>query len=272
MAQDDGHIFCEPDQVISEVQRFFEMVEEVYGALGLGGVDWAVSTRGEEFLGKPADWDVAEKQLIDAVESAGYSCAIKQGEAAFYAPKVEADFRDVLGRVWTLGTIQIDMAMPQRFGLQYVGRDGEMHEPAMLHRAVLGSLERFLAIYIEHTGGDFPFWLAPIQAAILPISERQQEFGAHVAARLMEVGIRVQIDERSETLGFKIREAEIQKIPLMLVIGDQELENGTVTPRLRKKAGGGAKKKQQSREATDVESMVAELAVAVGERRAVPFD
>ncbi|MFP6605335.1 MAG: His/Gly/Thr/Pro-type tRNA ligase C-terminal domain-containing protein, partial [Myxococcota bacterium] len=162
--------------------------------------------------------------------------------------------------------------MPQRFGLQYVGRDGEMHEPAMLHRAVLGSLERFLAIYIEHTGGDFPFWLAPIQAAILPISERQQEFGAHVAARLMEVGIRVQIDDRSETLGFKIREAEIQKIPLMLVIGDEELENGTVTPRLRKKAGGGAKKKQQSREATDVESMVAELAVAVGERRAVPFD
>ena len=272
MSQDDGHIFCEPDQVIPEVRRFFEMVEEVYGALGLGGVEWAVSTRGEEFLGKSADWDVAEVQLIDAVKSAGYSCAIKPGEAAFYAPKVEADFRDVLGRVWTLGTIQIDMAMPERFGLQYVGRDGEMHQPAMLHRAVLGSLERFLAIYIEHTGGDFPFWLAPIQAAILPISDRQREFGTQVAARLLEAGIRAEVDERSETLGFKIREAEIQKIPVMLVIGDQELENGTVTPRLRKKAGGGAKEKQQSRDATDVESIVAQLAVAVGERRAVPFD
>ena len=164
------------------------------------------------------------------------------------------------------------MAMPERFGLHYVGRDGEMHQPAMLHRAVLGSFERFLAIYIEHTGGDFPFWLAPVQVAILPISDRQHEFGAHVATRLMEVGIRAQLDDRSETLGFKIREAEVQKTPLMLVIGDQELENGTVTPRLRKRAGGSAGGKRQSREATEVESLVAELAVAVGERRPVPFE
>jgi threonyl-tRNA synthetase len=265
MAQDDGHIFCEPDQVIGEVHQFFETIEEVYGALGLGGVEMAVSTRPEEFLGEPEDWDVAEKQLIEAVESAGYPCRIKEGDAAFYAPKVEADFHDVLGREWTLGTIQIDMAMPARFGLRYVGRDGELHQPAMLHRAVLGSLERFMAIYIEHTGGDFPFWLSPIQVAILPISERQLEFGGEVAGRLMEAGIRATLDERSETLGFKIREAETQKIPLMLVIGDKELENGTVTPRLRKQS------KDQSREATEVESLVAELAVAVGERRAVPL-
>jgi threonyl-tRNA synthetase len=271
-AQDDGHVFCEPDQVISEVRSFFQLVEEVYEVLGLGGVEWAVSTRGEEFLGNPEDWDVAERQLIDAVESAGYRCRIKPGDAAFYAPKVEADFRDVLGRVWTLGTIQIDMAMPERFGLKYVGQDGEMHQPAMLHRAVLGSLERFIAIYIEHTGGDFPFWLAPVQAAILPISSRQQEFAVQVARRLTEVGIRAHVDDRSETLGFKIRGAEVQKIPLMLVVGDEELKNRTVTPRVRKQAGGGAKRKQQSREATDVESLVVELVRTVGERRAVPLD
>jgi threonyl-tRNA synthetase len=265
MAQDDAHVFCEPDQVIPEVERFFAMTEEAYHVLGLGGVDMAVSTRPDEFLGDPADWDVAEKQLIDAVENAGYACKIKPGDAAFYAPKVEADFKDVLGRSWTLGTVQIDMAMPGRFGLQYVGRDGGMHQPAMLHRAVLGSFERFLAIYIEHTGGDFPFWLAPVQVAILPISERQLEFGGQVATRLMEAGIRAQLDERSETLGFKIREAEVQKIPLMLVIGDKELESGTVTPRLRKT-------KKQSRDATDVEALVAELAAAVDERRSAPLN
>jgi threonyl-tRNA synthetase len=264
MAQDDGHVFCEPDQVTAEVEHFFSMMEETYRVLDLGRVEMSVSTRPEKFLGDPADWEVAEKALINAVENAGYECAIKQGDAAFYAPKVEADFSDVLGRVWTLGTVQIDMAMPERFGLEYVGRDGEMHQPAMLHRAVLGSLERFLAIYIEHTGGDFPFWLAPIQVAILPISERQLYFGAQVASRLMEAGIRAQLDERSETLGFKIREAEVQKIPLMLVIGDKELESGTVTPRLRRN-------RKQSREATDVESLVAELTEAVGERRAAPL-
>jgi threonyl-tRNA synthetase len=264
MSQDDAHVFCEPDQIIPEVKRFFDMLEESYRVLGLGGVSMAVSTRPEEFLGDPADWDVAERQLIDAVEGAGYACTIKEGEGAFYAPKIEADFQDVLGRTWALGTIQIDTIMPERFGLRYVGRDGELHQPAMLHRAVLGSLERFIAIYIEHTGGDFPFWLAPVQVAILPISERQLEYGETVAARLMDAGIRAQLDERSETLGFKIREAEMQKIPLMLVLGDKELENGTVTPRLRRA-------KKQSREATDVETLIAELAEAVGERRAAPF-
>ena len=262
-AQDDAHVFCEPDQVIPEVHRFFEMLEETYAVLGLGGVKMSVSTRPEEFLGEPEDWDAAEQTLIDAVKSAGYECSIKEGEAVFYAPKVECDFQDVLGRVWTLGTIQIDMAMPSRFRLQYVGRDGEMHPASMLHRAVLGSLERFIAIYIEHTGGDFPFWLSPVQVAVLPISERQLEFAQEVAGKLQQAGVRAELDERSETLGFKIREAEVQKIPLMLVIGDKELENGTVTPRLRKV------KKQ--REATAVDDIVAELAQAVGERRAAPF-
>jgi threonyl-tRNA synthetase len=266
MAQDDGHVYCEPEQMQHEVGRFFEMMEEVYGVLGLSGVEMSVSTRPEQYLGAPADWDLAEKALVEAVEAAGYKCAVKEGEAVFYAPKVEADVRDVLGRVWTLGTVQIDLAMPARFGLEYVGRDGELHQPAMLHRAVLGSLERFLAIYIEHTGGDFPFWLSPVQVAILPISERQQGYASEVARSLSAASIRVDLDDRSETLGFKIREAEVQKIPLMLVVGDNEMENGTVTPRLRQG------KKKQSRAAIGREALIAELIDAVESRRQVPLN
>jgi len=235
MSQDDAHIYCEPDQVPQEVDSFFAMLAEVYEALGLEGVEMYVSTRPEEFLGAPEDWDVAERALIEAVERAGYECHIKEGDAAFYAPKVECDFRDVLGRAWTLGTIQIDMAMPGRFGLRYVGRDGALHQPAMLHRAVLGSLERFIGIYIEHTGGDFPFWLSPVQAVVLPIAERHTAFASDAAATMQAAGLRVEVDARSETLGHKIREAELQKIPVMLVAGDQEAQDRSLTPRLRKR-------------------------------------
>lgn len=234
LAQDDAHIYCTPEQVPGEVDAFFAMVAEVYEKLGLEGVEMAVSTRPDEFLGTSEDWDAAEKALVEAVERAGFDCRIKEGEAAFYAPKVEADFRDVLGRAWTLGTIQIDMAMPGRFGLRYVGPDGELHQPAMLHRAVLGSLERFIGIYIEHTGGDFPYWLAPIQVTVLPISEKQMEYANSVKAQLLAKGVRVEVDARSETLGFKIRDAEKQKVPLSLVVGEQEAQAGTVSPRLRK--------------------------------------
>jgi threonyl-tRNA synthetase len=263
-AQDDGHIYCEPAQVPQEIDSFFQMVAEVYEKLGLEGVEMAVSTRADEFLGDPADWDVAERVLIEAVERAGFECHIKEGEAAFYAPKVEADFRDVLGRSWTLGTIQIDMAMPGRFELGYVGRDGELHQPAMLHRAVLGSLERFIAIYIEHTGGDFPFWLSPVQVGILPISEKQLAYGAELKQKLQSVGLRVALDERSETLGFKIREAEKQKIPLTLVVGEKEVATGTVSPRLRKS--------KSKIEAMSTDAVAGELAAAVVERRMGPLE
>ncbi|MDP6977210.1 MAG: threonine--tRNA ligase [Myxococcota bacterium] len=251
-AQDDAHIFCEPEQVDAEVQAFFDLMAEIYGALGLGGVHMAVSTRPEKYLGSDEDWDHAEKMLVECVERAGFECAIKEGEAVFYGPKVEADFEDVLGRRWTLGTIQIDMAMPGRFGLEYVGRDGEKHQPAMLHRAVLGSIERFMAIYIEHTGGDFPFWLSPVQVAILPISAAQHERAREIEATLMAAGIRAEVDERSETLGFKIRETEINKIPLSLVIGEKEVESGTVTPRLRKS-------RKQQFEAMALDALVGQL-------------
>ena len=264
MAQDDGHIFCEPDQVEAEVESFFEMTAEIYGVLGLEGVRMAVSTRPDEFLGTPEDWDVAERTLIDSVERAGFECHIKEGEAVFYAPKVEADFLDVVGRVWTLATVQIDLAMPQRFGLKYVGRDGQLHQPAMLHRAILGSLERFMAIYLEHTLGDFPFWVAPIQVAVLPISERQLAHAEDVTQKLRNARVRVQLDDRSETLGFKIREAETQKVPLMLVIGEKEAEAGSVTPRLRgdKKKGSGS---------CGVDAVVGQLVEDIAGRRPRPL-
>jgi threonyl-tRNA synthetase len=233
MAQDDAHIFCEPEQVPDEVRRFFDMTLEVYKDLGLSGVKVSVSTRPERFIGEPADWDRAERALVDAVEAAGYRCGIKRGEAAFYAPKVEFDFEDVLGRAWTLATLQIDMAMPGRFELRYVGRDGGLHQPSMLHRAVLGSLERFIAIYLEHTAGDFPLWLAPVQATVLPVAERHVAWARRVSEALERAGVRVEVDDRSEKLGFKIREAETQKIPVMLVVGDEEVAQGTVSPRRR---------------------------------------
>ncbi len=233
-AQDDAHIYCEPDQVAGEIHSFFQLVREMYEKLGLEGVEMSVSTRPDEFLGEPADWDVAERTLIEAVENAGWKCNIKEKEAAFYAPKVECDFRDVLGRSWTLATIQIDMAMPGRFELKYVGRDGELHQPAMLHRAVLGSIERFIGIYIEHTGGDFPFWLSPVQVMVLPITEKQEDYARALKDRLVRAGVRAELDDRSETLNLKIRESEKAKVPLALVVGPQETEQGTAAPRVRK--------------------------------------
>jgi threonyl-tRNA synthetase len=262
MAQDDAHIYCESEQMEGELASFFEMTEEIYGALGISGVEVGVSTRPEgEFAGDPADWDVAEETLIAAVRGAGYDCRIKPGDAAFYGPKVECDFRDVLGRPWTLSTLQIDVLMPARFGLRYVGRDGEMHRPAMLHRAILGSLERFIALYIEMTGGDFPFWLAPVQVMIVTVSDRHLAYARQVGAKLSDAGIRVEVDDRSEKLGFKIREAEIQKVPLMLVVGDKEVESGTVTPRRRHGL-------QTSRDAVEVGILVAELSIENKQRRA----
>jgi len=264
MAQDDAHVYCEPEQVDQEVESFFAMVAEVYGALELEGVEMAVSTRPDEFLGEPAEWDRAEAMLIQAVERAGYTCRVKPGEAAFYGPKVECDFRDVLGRAWTLATIQMDLAQPTRFGLRYVGRDGGLHQPAMLHRAVLGSLERFIAIYIEHTGGDFPFWLAPTQVALLPIAERHADYARGLRDRFQQVGIRVEVDDRSETLGHKIREAELQKVPLMLVVGDQEQADGSATPRLRRD-------KKRKLPAMDAEQLLTRLAEDVALRRPSPI-
>jgi threonyl-tRNA synthetase len=263
MAQDDAHIYCEPEQVEEELASFFAMTEEVYQALGLSGVEIGVSTRPQGgFAGESADWDVAEQRLIDAVKAAGYDCRVKPGDAAFYGPKVECDFRDVLGRAWTLSTLQIDVSMPTRFELQYVGRDGGMHRPAMLHRAILGSLERFISLYIEMRAGNFPFWMAPVQVRVLPISDRHLAYAREVEARLGKVGIRVHVDDRNEKLGFKIREAEVQKIPLMLVVGDNEAESRSVTPRWRDES-------KTSGEAVALDTLVSELEIENETRRAI---
>ncbi|MFI5216069.1 MAG: threonine--tRNA ligase [Candidatus Limnocylindria bacterium] len=259
-AQDDAHVFCEPEQVDTELDRFFAMTREVYQALGLTGVEVAVSTRPEKFSGEPADWEAAERQLVAAVERAGFACAIHPGGAAFYGPKVECDFRDVLARPWTLSTLQIDVAMPGRFGLRYVGRDGGLHQPAMLHRAVLGSLERFIALYLEKTGGDFPLWLAPVQARVLPIAERHLDYARGVQESLVRAGVRAELDERSDTLGFKIREAELHKIPVMLVVGDQEAAAGTATPRFRHRPAAESP-------AMALDALIAELVREIQERR-----
>jgi len=259
-AQDDAHVYCEPEQVEAEIHRFFEMMQEVYTALGFEGVSHAVATRpATGFLGDVADWDRAEQVLRSAVESAGFACAIHPGEAAFYGPKIECEVRDVLGRPWTLGTLQIDMAMPGRFGLRYVGADNQLHTPAMLHRAILGSLERFIALYTETTGGDFPLWLAPLQVLVLPITDRHLAYARRVEARCAEAGLRVAVDERNEKLGWKVRDAELKKIPVVLVVGDREEAEGTAT--LRKRHAGGAQA------AARVGDLVAGLARDVKERR-----
>ncbi|MEE2703850.1 MAG: threonine--tRNA ligase [Myxococcota bacterium] len=233
MSQDDAHIYCQPDQVEAEMDRVLQMTAEVYRGLGLSGLEVRVATRPEQYIGEIGDWERAEALLGEATERAGFSFEWAPGEGAFYGPKIEFHFRDVLGRQWQLGTLQIDMAMPERFDLSYVGADGQEHVPAMMHKAILGTLERFIGIYLEHTGGDLPLWLAPVQAQVLPIADRHEEYARKVCEVLGGSGLRVEVDARSETLGYRIRSAETSKIPYILVTGDREAADGTVTVRRR---------------------------------------
>jgi threonyl-tRNA synthetase len=233
MAQDDAHIYCTPEQLDSELLKFVEMTREVYGVFGFTRVEVTLQTRPEKFLGRIELWDAAETALRRVLEQAGYAVSVLPGEGAFYGPKIGFDFRDVLERSWTLATVQIDCAMPERFGLKYVTADSSLATPMMLHRAVLGSLERFIAILLEHTAGNFPLWLAPVQARVLTLTERQETYGRHVTERLVQAGLRTELDDRNEKLGYKIREAQLQKVPYILVVGDKEAENGTVAPRRR---------------------------------------
>jgi len=233
MAQDDAHIYCTPEQLDGELSRFVEMTREVYGVFGFDRIEVTLQTRPEKFLGRIELWEAAEAALRRVLEQAGYAVTVLPGEGAFYGPKIGFDFRDVLERSWTLATVQIDCAMPERFGLKYVGSDGALATPVMLHRAVLGSLERFIAILLEHTAGNFPLWLAPVQAKVLTLTERQESYGRHVTDRLILAGLRAELDDRNEKLGYKIREAQLQKVPYILVVGDKEAEAGTIAPRRR---------------------------------------
>jgi threonyl-tRNA synthetase len=233
MAQDDAHIYCTPEQLPDEIGRFVAMTREVYAAFDFGTDRIAVTlqTRPEKFLGRIELWDAAEAALRGALEQAGFPVTVLAGEGAFYGPKIGFDFRDVLERSWTLATVQVDCAMPERFGLTYVTPEGHAATPAMIHRAVLGSLERFLAILLEHTAGKLPLWLSPVQVRVLPVSEKVAEYAGRVADACRVAGLRVEADLRNEKLGYKVREAQLEKIPVIVVVGEREAASGTVAPR-----------------------------------------
>jgi threonyl-tRNA synthetase len=230
--QDDAHIICTPEQVESEILGVLDFVAEV---MAIFGFDYEVelSTRPEKSIGSDADWDLATGALTGALDSRGLPYRLCEGEGAFYGPKIDVKLKDALNRAWQCATIQCDFTLPERFDLTYVGADGNRHRPVMLHRVILGSLERFLGVLIEHYAGAFPMWLAPVQAVLLPITERVHAYAQEVADRLMADGVRLEIDFRPETLRYKIREAQLQKIPYMVVIGDREAQQRTLSPRLR---------------------------------------
>ena len=232
-AQDDAHIYCTPDQLDAELAQFVAMTKEVYKVFGFDRIEVTLQTRPEKFLGRVELWEDAEAALRRCLEQAGFSVKVLPGEGAFYGPKIGFDFRDVLERSWTLATVQIDCAMPERFGLRYVTPEGSEATPVMLHRAVLGSIERFIAILLEHCAGAFPLWLAPVQLKILTVTDNQMEYAKNVFAQLHDEGWRVELDSRNEKLGYKIREAQLAKIPYAVVIGDKEVESHTVAPRRR---------------------------------------
>jgi len=233
-AQDDAHIYCTPDQLDAELERFVAMTTEVYSAFGFDRIEVTLQTRPEKFLGRIELWDAAEAALGRSLEQSGFSVKILPGEGAFYGPKIGFDFRDVLERSWTLATVQIDCAMPERFGLKYVTPEGNEATPVMLHRAVLGSIERFIAILLEHCGGNLPLWLAPVQVKLLTVTDAQDAYAKKVHDHFLQAGFRSELDLRNEKLGYKIREAEVQKVPYMIVIGDKEVSTATVAPRGRK--------------------------------------
>ncbi len=231
--QDDAHIFCTEAQILDEVSAFIDLLFEVYRDFGFEDVIIKLSTRPEQRVGADELWDKAEKALRDALDHKQLEWELQPGEGAFYGPKIEFSLKDCLDRVWQLGTIQLDFSMPDRLGASYVAEDGSKHVPVMLHRAILGSLERFIGILIEHYAGALPLWLAPVQAVVMNITDNQAEYARKVEETLKNQGIRVNLDLRNEKIGFKIREHTIQRIPYLLVVGDREAESDTVAVRTR---------------------------------------
>jgi len=234
--QDDAHIFCLPEQLRDEVIGVIDITALLYKAFGFEDVRVELATRPEKSIGTDEMWEHATGALVQAMEARGIRFKINEGEGAFYAPKIEYHIRDCLGRSWQCGTIQVDLAMPERFNLTYVGADNTEHRPAMIHRAILGSIERFMGILIEHYGGDFPLWLAPVQTAVLPVSDRHNAYAEKVAVALRAAGLRPETDLASDKIGAKIRRAMLRKIPYMLIVGEKEAAAGTVS--VRDKAAG----------------------------------
>jgi len=229
-AQDDGHIYLREDQIEDEVKRFVKLLDKVYEMVGLTYTA-KLSTRPEKRIGSDELWDRAEAVLEKAIKAMGVTYELKPGDGAFYGPKLDFDVSDSIGRKWQLGTCQLDYVAAERFDLTYVGEDNKEHRPVVLHRAIYGSFERFIAILIEHFAGAFPTWLAPVQALVVTVADRQMDYAREVADLLTKKGFRVDVDERNLSMQKKIAEAQVQKIPLTLVIGDREVENRAVAPR-----------------------------------------
>ena len=237
--QDDAHIFMTKDQMETEIQNVVKLFDEVYSVFGLK-YTIELSTMPEDHIGTVEEWEFNQDILKKAITAMGKDFVINEGDGAFYGPKLDFHIEDCLGRTWQCGTIQLDSQLPERFQLEYVGEDGLKHRPVMIHRVVFGSIERFIGVITEHFSGAFPLWLNPVQVKVLPVTERAHDYAAKIAAQLDAAGIRVENDLRSEKLGYKIREAQMQKIPYMLVVGDRDMENGTVSVRTRQGEDLGA--------------------------------
>ena len=258
MTQDDAHIFCRPDQVVDEVNAVLDLDFGILQAMGFSDFEVMLSTRPEKAVGDAAQWDLATDSLRQTLQRRGMPFGVDEGGGAFYGPKIDIHIRDAIGRLWQCTTVQFDFNLPQRFGLTYIGEDGKEHQPYMVHRALLGSLERFMGVLIEHYGGAFPVWLAPVQAVVIPIADRHLDYAAEVRAKLAAAGARVQTDARGERMNAKIREAQLQKIPYMLVVGDREAAAGAAAVRLRSGENLGA---------IPVPDIAARIATETAERR-----
>ena len=228
--QDDAHIFMTPEQIEGEIQNVINLFDEVYSTFGLK-YHAELSTRPEDSMGSDEMWELATNGLRNALEHRGLEYIVNEGDGAFYGPKIDFHLKDSIGRTWQCGTIQLDMQLPEKFDLTYVGEDGQKHRPVMIHRVVYGSIERFIGILIENYAGAFPTWLAPVQVKILPITDRHMDYAFELKKKMFDLGLRVEVDDRNEKVGYKMREAQVKKIPYMLVVGDQEMESGTVNMR-----------------------------------------
>ena len=254
--QDDAHIFMTPEQIKDEIKGVVQLIDSVYSTFGFE-YHIELSTQPEDSMGAKEDWDIATEALRNAITELGYDYDVNEGDGAFYGPKLDFHLTDCLGRTWQCGTIQLDFQLPERFELEYIGADGEKHRPIMIHRVVFGSIERFIGILTEHFAGAFPTWLAPVQVKFLPIADRHADYAREIMEKLEAKGIRCELDDRSEKTGFKIRAAQMEKVPYMIIVGDKDVEAGTVSVRSRKNGDEGA---------TTVDEFVARIEKEIAEK------
>ena len=258
LTQDDSHIFCRPDQVVDELVGVIDFFRALYSTVGLGPDAVRFSTRPPKSVGADELWDLAENAIPVALEKAGLAYQVDEGDGAFYGPKIDIDVRDAIGRYWQVCTIQVDFQMPDRFGLEFVDEQGERVRPVMIHRALYGSIERFTAVLVEHFAGAFPTWLAPVQVAVIPIADRHLDYAREISVRLLERGVRSEVDDSDNTIGAKIRHSQLQKVPYMLVVGDNEVDAGTVS--VRRRTG-------EETRAVPVEDFIEKLVVEIDDKR-----